>query len=137
MAATDNPGENARVAVLGTGIMASAIARNLVSTGLRTTVWDRSPTATAPLSDAGALVTASPIDPLHHSLRSSPISPLHILPADSEWLSADLILAVANGQIYQFWARCTSHMLDVPLGDLACVGGEFRRDRLLPGGHLR
>jgi len=62
MAATDNPGENARVAVLGTGIMGSAIARNLVSAGLRTTVWDRSPTATAPLSDAGALVTASPTE---------------------------------------------------------------------------
>ncbi len=62
MAATDSPGENARVAVLGTGIMGSAIARNLVSAGLRTTVRDRSPTATAPLSDAGALVTASPTE---------------------------------------------------------------------------
>ena len=28
------------------------MARNLVSAGLRTTVWDRSPTATAPLSEA-------------------------------------------------------------------------------------
>ena len=55
MAATDRRGENARVAVLGTGIMGSAMARNLVSAGLRTTVWDRSPAATAPLSDAGAL----------------------------------------------------------------------------------
>ena len=62
MAATDSRGENARVAVLGTGIMGSAMARNLVSAGLRTTVWDRSPTATAPLSDAGALVAASPAE---------------------------------------------------------------------------
>ena len=62
MAATDSPGENVRVAVLGTGIMGSAMARNLVSAGLRTTVWDRSPTATAPLSDAGALVTTSPAE---------------------------------------------------------------------------
>ena len=62
MAATDSPGENVRVAVLGTGIMGSAMARNLVSAGLRTTVWDRSPAATAPLSDAGALVTASPAE---------------------------------------------------------------------------
>jgi 3-hydroxyisobutyrate dehydrogenase len=43
MAATDSHDETARVAVLGTGIMGSAMARNLVSAGLRTAVWDRSP----------------------------------------------------------------------------------------------
>ena len=46
------------VAVLGTGIMGSAMARNLVAAGLRTTVWDRSPEATAPLAAAGAVVAA-------------------------------------------------------------------------------
>jgi 3-hydroxyisobutyrate dehydrogenase len=51
-----------RVAVLGTGIMGSAMARNLAAAGLGTTVWDRSPTATAPLSEAGALVAASPAE---------------------------------------------------------------------------
>ena len=60
--ATETPGGKVRVAVLGTGIMGSAMARNLVSAGLRTTAWDRSPSATAPLSDAGALVAASPAD---------------------------------------------------------------------------
>ena len=60
--ATETPGENVRVAVLGTGIMGSAMARNLVSAGLRTTVWDRSPTATAPLAGAGALVAGSPAE---------------------------------------------------------------------------
>jgi 3-hydroxyisobutyrate dehydrogenase len=49
-----------RTAVLGTGIMGSAMARNLAAAGLRTTVWDRSPGATAPLAQAGALVAASP-----------------------------------------------------------------------------
>jgi 3-hydroxyisobutyrate dehydrogenase len=48
--------------VLGTGIMGSAMARNLLAAGLRTTVWDRSPSATAPLSEAGALVAASPAE---------------------------------------------------------------------------
>ena len=62
MAATDGRGESVRVAVLGTGIMGSAMTRNLVSAGLRTTIWDRSPAATAPLADAGALVTASPAE---------------------------------------------------------------------------
>jgi 3-hydroxyisobutyrate dehydrogenase len=44
------------VAVLGTGIMGSAMARNLIAAGLSTTVWDRSASATAPLAAAGALV---------------------------------------------------------------------------------
>jgi 3-hydroxyisobutyrate dehydrogenase len=42
------------VAVLGTGIMGSAMARNLAAAGLPTTVWDRSPDAAAPLAQAGA-----------------------------------------------------------------------------------
>ena len=50
------------VAVLGTGIMGSAMARNLAAAGLRTTVWDISPEATAPLAAAGALVAASPAE---------------------------------------------------------------------------
>jgi 3-hydroxyisobutyrate dehydrogenase len=54
--------DNLSVAVLGTGIMGSAMARNLVAAGLRTTVWDRSPEATAPLAAAGAVAAASPQD---------------------------------------------------------------------------
>jgi 3-hydroxyisobutyrate dehydrogenase len=62
MVAMDNGGGKVRVAVLGTGIMGSAMARNLISAGLGTTVWDRSPAATAPLAEAGALVAASPAE---------------------------------------------------------------------------
>jgi 3-hydroxyisobutyrate dehydrogenase-like beta-hydroxyacid dehydrogenase len=50
------------VAVLGAGIMGSAMARRLAAAGLRTTVWDRSPQTTAPLAAAGTLVAASPWD---------------------------------------------------------------------------
>ena len=57
MAGTQDHG--LEVAVLGTGIMGSAMARNLVAAGLRTTVWDRSPSATAALSEAGARAAAS------------------------------------------------------------------------------
>jgi 3-hydroxyisobutyrate dehydrogenase len=35
------------------------MARNLLSAGMQTTVWDRSPSATAPLADAGAQAAAS------------------------------------------------------------------------------
>jgi 3-hydroxyisobutyrate dehydrogenase len=57
-ASADDPA----VAVLGTGIMGSAMARNLLKAGLRTYVWDRSPTATAPLAEAGASAAGSPQD---------------------------------------------------------------------------
>jgi 3-hydroxyisobutyrate dehydrogenase len=60
MTTTERRSDHVRTAVLGTGIMGSAMARNLAAAGLRTTVWDRSPGATAPLAQAGALVAASP-----------------------------------------------------------------------------
>jgi 3-hydroxyisobutyrate dehydrogenase len=52
-------GTHSPVAVIGTGIMGSAIARNLVAAGLPTTVWDRSKSSTVRLSEAGASVAAS------------------------------------------------------------------------------
>lgn len=54
--------ERAGVAVLGTGIMGSAMTRNLLAAGLRTTAWDRSREATAPLAAAGAVVADSARD---------------------------------------------------------------------------
>ena len=48
-----------RVAVLGTGIMGSAMARNLLRGGLAVTVWDRSPEATAALAREGARAAGS------------------------------------------------------------------------------
>jgi 3-hydroxyisobutyrate dehydrogenase len=48
------------VAVVGVGIMGSAMARNLIAAGVSTAVWDRSPSATEPLGEAGALVAPSP-----------------------------------------------------------------------------
>ena len=61
---TSNPsaGPSEAVAVLGTGIMGSAMARNLIAAGLRTTVWDKSPEAKAPLAAAGAGVASSAQD---------------------------------------------------------------------------
>ena len=58
-ASADHGGNELRVAVLGTGIMGSAMARNLLAAGLPTTVWDGSAAATAPLRQAGAAVAGS------------------------------------------------------------------------------
>src|ERR1700733_13779658 len=49
-------------AVIGAGIMGSAMARNLAAAGLTTRVWDRTASATGPLADAGAVVAASARD---------------------------------------------------------------------------
>jgi len=50
------------VAVLGIGIMGSAMARNLVRARLTTTVWDRSAEATSALAAAGAIVAPTAAD---------------------------------------------------------------------------
>jgi 3-hydroxyisobutyrate dehydrogenase len=55
------PGDQ-RVAVLGAGVLGTAVSRKLAAAGLHTTVWDISPSATAPLADAGATIAASPAD---------------------------------------------------------------------------
>jgi 3-hydroxyisobutyrate dehydrogenase len=62
MAGADGGVAGAAVAVIGAGIMGSAMTRNLVAAGLNTRVWDRSVTATGPLADAGAVVAASVSD---------------------------------------------------------------------------
>ncbi len=59
MAEANSSDSRTTVAVIGAGIMGSAMARNLVAAGLTTRVWDRSPSATGPLADAGAVVAAS------------------------------------------------------------------------------
>jgi hypothetical protein len=57
---TQDRTENARVAVLSTGVIGSAMPRNLIASRLATTVWDGSPSAAAPLAEAERGVAPSP-----------------------------------------------------------------------------
>ncbi|MGO4230952.1 NAD(P)-dependent oxidoreductase [Arthrobacter sp. YAF34] len=50
------------VAVLGTGIMGAAMARNLLRAGLAVKVWNRDRAKSAPLASAGAQVALSPAE---------------------------------------------------------------------------
>ena len=50
----------AKIAVLGTGRMGSAIARRLLATGHQVTVWNRTSERTAPLVAAGARSVPTP-----------------------------------------------------------------------------
>lgn len=51
-----------RVGVVGLGIMGSGMARNIVSAGFETTVWNRTVARTEPLAAAGAVVAATASD---------------------------------------------------------------------------
>ncbi|MEV4490026.1 NAD(P)-dependent oxidoreductase [Micromonospora coxensis] len=48
------------IAVLGTGHMGAAIARRLLATGHRVTVWNRTPARADALAEAGAEIAATP-----------------------------------------------------------------------------
>ena len=50
------------IAVLGTGIMGAAMARNLLSAGMEVRVWNRSREKAEPLADDGATVADSPAE---------------------------------------------------------------------------
>jgi 3-hydroxyisobutyrate dehydrogenase len=53
-------GGNTSVAVLGTGIMGAAMARNLLKAGMKVRVWNRSREKAEPLAEDGAAVAESP-----------------------------------------------------------------------------
>ncbi len=95
------------VAVLGAGIMGSAMTRNLVAAGLDTRVWDRSPQATGPLADAGARVAASAPD----AVRDAGIV-ITMLPTaevvESVIFEGGTADAFADGSVWAQWARSAS-----------------------------
>ena len=101
---TSNPPAGAMtgdsVTVLGTGIMGSAMTRNLVAAGLRTTVWDRSPAATAPLGAAGAVVAPTARDAIQGS--AVVITMLPTADTVNEVIGADGLAWFASGAV---WAQ--------------------------------
>ena len=109
MTDTHSQGED-QVAVLGTGIMGSAMARNLLAAGLRTRVWDRSPEATAPLSEAGALMAASPGE----AVRDAPVV-ITMLP------TADVVESVIFGEKEDYVARAMRNITPYLREKLAVV----------------
>ena len=52
--------ENTTVALLGTGIMGAAMARNLLSAGMQVHAWNRSREKAEPLEKEGAEVADNP-----------------------------------------------------------------------------
>jgi 3-hydroxyisobutyrate dehydrogenase len=113
------------VAVIGAGIMGSAMARNLVAAGLNTRVWDRSASATAPLADAGAMVAASARDAVKDAGVVITMLPTADV-VDSVIFDGGAIDAFADGTV---WAQ---------MGTIGVEATRRTRDRLAaqrPGAH--
>jgi len=94
-------GSDLSVAVVGTGIMGSAMTRNLLAAGLRTTVWDRSTSATAALGDAGAEVAGSPVDAVRDASAVITMLPTAEV-VDSVLFGGGVVSALAEGAA---WAQ--------------------------------
>lgn len=59
---TQTMNETLNVAVLGTGIMGTGMARSIATAGVPLTVWNRSREKAEPLADVGATVAATPAE---------------------------------------------------------------------------
>src|SRR5215469_5605957 len=108
-------------AVLGTGIMGAAMARNLLAAGLSTTVWDRSPSAAEPLAAAGAVVAPTPVQ----AVRGARVVITMLPTADvvgSVMLDAAVVTAFELGAV---WAQMGTIGVDAT----AKIDAKLRGDR--------
>jgi 3-hydroxyisobutyrate dehydrogenase len=90
--------DGTKVAVIGTGIMGSAMARNLLSDGMEVRAWNRSREKAEPLKEDGAEVAGSPAD----AARGADF--LLTMLADAvvieEAIDGDVLSALAEGGVW-------------------------------------
>jgi 3-hydroxyisobutyrate dehydrogenase len=90
--------EGTKVAVLGTGIMGAAMARNLLSDEMEVRAWNRSREKAEPLKDDGAVVADSPAD----AARGADFLLTILADADAveEAIAGDALPALAEGGVW-------------------------------------
>jgi 3-hydroxyisobutyrate dehydrogenase len=90
--------DGTKVAVLGTGIMGAAMARNLLSDGMEVRAWNRSREKAEPLRDDGAEVADSPAD----AARGADFLLTMLADADvvEETIAGDVLPALAEGGVW-------------------------------------
>jgi len=90
--------EGTKVAVLGTGIMGAAMARNLLAGGIEVSAWNRSREKAEPLQEDGAEVADSPAD----AARGANFLLTMLADADAveEALAGDVLPALAEGGVW-------------------------------------
>ena len=90
--------ERAKVAILGTGIMGAAMARNLLAEGMEVSAWNRSREKAEPLERDGAEVADSPAD----AARGADFLLTMLADADvvEEAVAGDVLPALAEGGVW-------------------------------------
>jgi 3-hydroxyisobutyrate dehydrogenase len=90
--------EGTKVAVLGTGIMGAAMARNLLAGGMEVRAWNRSREKAEPLQEDGAEVADSPAD----AARGADFLLTMLADADvvEEAVAGDVLPALAEGGVW-------------------------------------
>jgi 3-hydroxyisobutyrate dehydrogenase len=90
--------EGTKVAVLGTGIMGAAMARNLLAEGMEVRAWNRSREKAEPLEEDGAEVADSPAD----AARGADFLLTMLADADvvEEAIAGDVLPALAEGGVW-------------------------------------
>jgi 3-hydroxyisobutyrate dehydrogenase len=90
--------EGTKVAVLGTGIMGAAMARNLLAEGMEVRAWNRSREKAEPLREAGAEVADSPAD----AARDADFLLTMLSDADvvEEAVAGDVLSALSEGGVW-------------------------------------
>jgi 3-hydroxyisobutyrate dehydrogenase len=90
--------ERAKVAILGTGIMGAAMARNLLAEGMEVSAWNRSREKAEPLTEDGAEVADSPAD----AARGADFLLTMLADADvvEEAVAGDVLPALAEGGVW-------------------------------------
>jgi 3-hydroxyisobutyrate dehydrogenase len=110
--ATPAPGSTPVVAVLGTGIMGSGMARSLLRAGLEVRAWNRTTARAEPLAAAGARVEAEAVD----AVRGADV--VITMLSDGRAVTAAMQAAAPGLTEGQIWLQTSTVGLD-PLPELA------------------
>jgi 3-hydroxyisobutyrate dehydrogenase len=110
---TDTPS----VALLGTGIMGSGMARNILAAGLPLTVWNRTADKARPLVEDGARLAEDPAD----AVRGADV--VVTMLGDGSHVLDVMRSAAAGLRAGQVWAQMTTVGL-APLNDLVAFARE-------------
>lgn len=109
--------ENTSVAVLGTGIMGAAMARNLLRAGLEVRVWNRTRAKAEPLAENGAQVAGTPAEAVRGA--GTVLTMLHDAPAVLQAMRQ----AAGSFEAGAVWAQCSTTGVDA-VEELAAFAAE-------------
>jgi 3-hydroxyisobutyrate dehydrogenase len=121
---------NTAVAILGTGIMGAAMARNILAEGMEVRVWNRTREKAEPLAEDGAKVAYSPAEAAEGAdfvitmladtdtvgeAVAGEVSPLPALAEDGIWLQMSTVGAEGSDRLGEIAAEYGVTYVDAPV----------------------